>query len=97
MRVEIIDIVRKEKKPISNITRGGRKALKELQNDKDIIIAPADKGRCIVIMDKEEYMKKMKDKLKDESTYKQIKDDPTKKIQEELIKELQNMKEKLSF
>ena len=38
-------------------------------------------------------MRKMEEKLSDESTYKELEKDPTKEIQEKLIKELQSMKE----
>ena len=93
MRAEITEIIRNEKVPESNITKGERRALKELKNNNNIIIAPADKGRCIVIMDRSEYIEKMEEKLKDESTYKLINNDPTKEIQTKLKEELQSMKD----
>jgi len=39
-----------------NLTRAEITALRELRNNKNIIIKPADKGGAIVLMDKEKYM-----------------------------------------
>lgn len=39
-----------------NLTPVERKALKELQTNKDIVIKPADKGSVIVILDKQQYL-----------------------------------------
>ena len=44
------------------------------------MILLADKGKCLVVMDKDEYVQKMEDKLKDESTYKRIADDPSEDL-----------------
>ena len=37
-----------------------RLALKSLRNDASIVILPADKGNVTVVMDKKEYVSKMK-------------------------------------
>ena len=84
MKAEIVEILQKAKKPKSNITKRERVVLKNLKNNKDIIIARADKGHCIVIMDRLEYLQKMETKLSDTTTYVEIHEDPTYKIQEEL-------------
>ena len=39
-----------------NLTRTERKALLELQRNRDIIIKPADKGNATIIMDKKQYI-----------------------------------------
>ena len=98
MKAEIVDVIKEEKVPKSNITKGERKALKEWKENENIIIVPADKGRCLVIMNKLEYIygmeeKGMEEKLKDKKTYKQIKEDPTKEIQGKLIDKLQIMRD----
>ena len=74
MKAEIVDIIKKEntKKRYSNITKEEREVIKELRNRKEITIVPADKGRCIVVMDRLEYVKKMEEKLSDKATYKEI-------------------------
>lgn len=46
-----------------------------------IIITTADKGNKTVIMYKENYKRKMEELLKDKTTYKQIQQDPTTKLQ----------------
>ena len=81
LRGEITEILLEAKKPIPNLSKTESKALKELREDESIVILPADKGKCLVIMDNDEYIQKMEDKLKDVTTYKPIKSDPTNKIQ----------------
>ena len=46
-----------------------RQALKELIEDKDIIIKPADKGRAIVIWDKEDSLKECNAQLENSNVY----------------------------
>ena len=67
MRAEVAQVLEEsKKKPIhSNLTLGERKALKELKDDPNITIVPADKGKCIVVMDTTEYNQKMLEKLND--------------------------------
>ena len=51
----------------------------------------ADKGTCLVVMDKEEYIKKAQDLLK-EDTYRVIPEDPTNKQKNKLILLLKKIK-----
>ena len=51
--------------------------LKRLKKDKGIMVPPADKGKALLVMDKEECIRKMKEKMSDETTYKRIEKDPT--------------------
>ena len=83
LRAEVVEMLSKEKQPIPNISKKERAAIKKLKRDKRIIVTPADKGRCIVIMDRKEYIDKMEEKLRDTTTYVQIEKDPTYEIQEE--------------
>ena len=62
------------------------------END-EIVIVPADKGKCTVIMDKDDYVQKMETKLQDTSTYKEIFEDPTPKLQKELANQLNKLEE----
>ena len=50
------------------------KTLQDLKNNKDITITSADKGGGIVIMNTDDYNKKMEDLLADTNTYKQQKE-----------------------
>ena len=65
------------KPPRSNVSKGERQAIDELKKLKDIVILPADKGKATVVLDKEEYMSKVKLMLSDTKTYKMLKKDPT--------------------
>ena len=93
LRAEITEILIEAKKLKQNLTKAQSKALNTLKKDDSIVILPADKGKCLVVMDREEYVQKMEEKLKDESTYKAIKENPTFEIQSkiyELLTEIKN-------
>ena len=94
LRGEINRILESEGPPVSNLTKKERKVLNELKNDENIVFLEADKGRSIVIMDKEEYTTKMETKLSDTTTYQRLQEDPTPKIQSKLWKKLESWKEK---
>ncbi|CAF3880073.1 unnamed protein product [Rotaria sp. Silwood1] len=53
-------------KKLSNLSDEELAALKSLKSNTNIVICKADKGSCIVILDKEAYMKKAEDILKGE-------------------------------
>ena len=72
----------------NNINKEEQIALKELKNNDKIIIVQADKGGKIVVMDKDEYINKMEEKLNDNSIYEEVKD-PTNMIKRK-ITELTN-------
>ena len=57
------------KPPRSNVSKGERQAIDELKKLKDTVILPADKGKATVVLDKEEYMSKVKLVLSDTKTY----------------------------
>lgn len=58
--------------PKNNISYDQRQALKELQNNPNIIIKEADKGGAIVVMDREYYKEKILEMLQDSEIYKEI-------------------------
>ena len=68
-------------RPYRNLSSEEEEALKRLQSDKSIIILPADKGRSTVVMDSEEYDKKILSIVNDENTYKCLKKDPSPTLQ----------------
>ena len=80
LRVEIMGILKTEKRTVSNITKEEKTAMKKLNEDESIIIVPADKGKCLVIMDKSDYIGKIEEKLLDQETYKQLQKDPSSMI-----------------
>ena len=68
-----------------------KKAWEELKKDKNRIILTADKGVSIVVIDKEEYIRKAEELLR-QPTYKTIPTDPTNKYKNKLIILLRNIK-----
>ena len=55
-----------------NLTREQVKALRELANNKQIVIKPADKGSCIVIMDRHQYLFEGERQLNNRDHYSQL-------------------------
>ena len=47
----------------SNLTAAQRKVLQELKQDDTIIICPADKGKAVVVEDRETYLAKTVDQI----------------------------------
>ena len=74
-----------------NMSKEELKALKELKLDNNRLILTADKGVALVVIDKQDYIKKAEDLLQ-ESSYKKITDDPTAKQKSKLISILKNIK-----
>ena len=64
--------------------------MKELK-DTNRVILTAEKGTCLVVMDKEDYINKAQDLLKEE-TYRIIPEDPTNKQKNKLIQLLKKIK-----
>ena len=61
---EITEFIQKYKAPkLRNLTKIKEKVLKELRSIKDIAIVPADKGGRIAILNKNDYIFKMEDKI----------------------------------
>ena len=47
----------------SNLTPVEKEVLRGPKDDNEILIVPADKGRALVVMDRETYLQKMQDQL----------------------------------
>ena len=67
------------------------KAIQELKRDKERVILTANKGVSMVVMDKEEYIKKSEEPLH-QPTYKELPSDPTTKHKNMLISILKTIK-----
>ena len=93
LRAEIVEELGKVKVPTSNLTPEEWRAMKKLREDDDILVLPADKGKCLVVMDTKEYIRKMEEKLSDETTYKKIEKDPTEEIKTAISSHLNKIKE----
>jgi hypothetical protein len=70
-----------------NLTHTQKQAIKNLRNNKKIILKRADKGGMTVIMDKEAYTKEALRQLNDTKYYKQI----PKPLQQELIPKINDI------
>ena len=58
-----------------NVTKEERRALDSLRNDTSIIIKEADKGSCVVIWDRNDYLKEAEVQLGDENVYEHLSGD----------------------
>ncbi len=84
VRAEVSSILRRAKLPPKNMDSNVFKALLALRKDPERIILSADKGNCVVVMDKIEYREKALSLLSDKNTYTVLKSDPTGKTQRDL-------------
>ena len=69
-----------------NITNNEEKALRELLYDDSIVIRLSDKSSGVVIMNRSDYETEVHDELKENGTYKEIKEDLTTKFENKLRK-----------
>ncbi|XP_077528258.1 uncharacterized protein LOC144139901 [Haemaphysalis longicornis] len=73
-----------------NLNADEAAAIRNLRDDDNVVILPADKGNCTVVLDRQAYESKVQD-LFDCSTYEKLKKDPTPQVQRELNKLLANI------
>ncbi|XP_054708420.1 latrophilin Cirl-like [Uloborus diversus] len=79
IRREASRILHKAKPPRSNVSNAERKAIKSLNEDKSIVILPADKGNATTVLNTEDYRRKIRDLL-DPTIYVKLRRDPTSRI-----------------
>ena len=63
--------------------------MRSLQNDRSVVIKPADKGSAVVVWDRNDYLKEAERQLSDEKTYEEIR--ITEKDQVELVEKSNNL------
>jgi len=80
-----------------NITKVEEYAMKELLNDDEIVIRPADKGSGIVVMDRDEYVRKLQCEMSDSATYEEVPGDRTKTVQNKVKKVVDTLYKKGSI
>ena len=94
LRGEIKSILKKisNSRPYkSNITKEEQQAIRKLKKDENRMVLTADKGVSLLVVDKEDYIKKAKHLLH-QSNYKKINSDPTNKHKNKLIGLLKTIK-----
>ncbi|XP_071476499.1 uncharacterized protein [Diadema antillarum] len=77
IRHDVSSLISRAELPKQNITKHEQKALEDLAKDEKVVIVPADKGRCVVVLDKKDYVDKCHKLLEDDKTYKKIGYNPT--------------------
>ena len=85
LRAEIRGALRHAHYPRKNITKEEAQALVELRKDHSSVILTADKGVALVVTDRADYNNKAQKLLEDRGTYREIKTDPTNKLNNKLI------------
>ena len=91
LRSDISALLRKAKAPKPNLTRQERIGLAQHKKGKDRVILTADKGKALVVMDREEYVTKVQELLA-QPAYRLIPRDPTNKIKAQLTTKLRKIK-----
>ena len=91
VRVEVRSILRHAKSLPRNSQKDVFSALIALKKDPDRLVFSADKGNCVMVMDKQQYHDKALSLLNDKSTHVQstkykVNSDPTNKTQRKLSK-----------
>ena len=92
VRTRISGVLSRAHAPSPNVTASEMKTLQHLRKDKSRLVITEDKGNCTVIMDRKDYDEKVKELLGEESTYKFLKKDPTKKTERDMNGILLKMK-----
>ena len=72
LRSKVCDTLCKNKPRIMNLNKEEREALDGLIKDRNVVIVPADKGSCLVVLNREDYDQKCKSLLDDTKTYKPL-------------------------
>ena len=92
-RVEVKRLLKRDQnnKKQTNVSKEELKAMKELKLDTNRLILTVDKGVALVVLDKEDYIKKAEELLED-NTYKKLAEDLTTKQKNKLISILRNIK-----
>ena len=91
-RSKIAGVLTSAKPPPSNLPWSLQKALDDLKKREDIVILPADKGRCTVVMDVTEYHAKVDSLLADRKFYKVLDKDPTSSTERKMNAALLGLK-----
>ena len=92
-RNDVLGVLSSAKCPQPNMNVQERKALFDLKKNQSILILPADKGRATVVVDKDDYEKKVSDMLGDRKTYEELKRDPTPIYKRKLMSVLTRLKD----
>ena len=68
LRADIARVLRQAKPSKAKISKEEWKAIRELKSDKEHLILTGDKGVALVVMDRSDYTRKMKEVLDENNT-----------------------------
>ncbi|BHF57380.1 hypothetical protein SprV_0100032100 [Sparganum proliferum] len=71
-------------RPLDVLSKVEHDALKELRDDSDLVIVPAEKGRSTVVLDRTDYNQRVKSLLEDRQSYVACESNPTKTLTREI-------------
>ena len=91
LRGETKAILKNIRPPRPNISKKEEKSIQELRKDQSKIVLTADKGVAMVVLEKDDYIRKSEDLLK-KNTYRELAADPTNKYKNKLISLLKTIK-----
>jgi hypothetical protein len=95
VRRQTTEILLETKAPKPNLTQQEWLVLLQLKKEKSITVMRADKGNTTVIMDKQDYIRKGEEMLKEEDTYEELSEDPTSKVERKVNKAIEkNIKDR---
>ncbi|RXN35800.1 hypothetical protein ROHU_003514 [Labeo rohita] len=89
LRAQVSMSLLKAKPPPPNLSEQEKRALTSLSKDINVTILPADKGRCTVVLNADDYHSRVTALLSDYNTYEILNRDPTSKYKKQVIKCLQ--------
>ena len=91
LRYDVTSAIKNSPRPRKLLTKDECEALKALKSNPDIIIAPADKGCSVVVLDKTAYHQKTMAHLDDDKTYKKENSDPSVKFRGKINRFLKDL------
>ena len=95
LRFDVTKILKTARLPSErNLSKEEWRALKGLQDRQDIVILPADKGRAVCILTKDQYREKVENLIGDSQTYDKLERDPTPKFTRETRAVLKSIEKK---
>ena len=75
-----------------NLTKDVLQGLKEQSKDRSIVVCKGDKGNCVVLLKKEDFLSELEELLSDTRKFCLLKNDPTIKRENKLIHLLLKLK-----
>ena len=88
IRISLINLLKKQTKLKSNITKSELDTIRKLKSYQDIHITTSDKGNKTVILNKNDYIQKVEQILSDTNFYFKVFNDNTDNIAKKLIEKL---------